>query len=107
MIAGVKAVNTSRADLGIVVDTDVDRSAVVAGNGTPINSNRYIALMSYITLRCGLTGDGAILDMSPRSSSVGYAVPGLPWDTSGHDFCAKPHGRILIEWSEGTWGAQL
>ncbi|CAK0785494.1 hypothetical protein CVIRNUC_008703 [Coccomyxa viridis] len=51
MIAGVKAVNTSRADLGIVVDTDVDRSAVVAGNGTPINSNRYIALMSYITLR--------------------------------------------------------
>ncbi|CAL5224325.1 g6994 [Coccomyxa viridis] len=51
MIAGVRAVNTSRADLGIVVDTDVDRSAVVAGNGTPINSNRYIALMSYITLR--------------------------------------------------------
>ena len=54
MIAGVKAVNTSRADLGIVVDTDVDRSAVVAGNGTPINSNRYIALMSYITLRWSL-----------------------------------------------------
>ena len=51
MIAGVRAVNTSRADLGIVVDTDVDRSAVVAGNGTPINSNRYIALMSYIALR--------------------------------------------------------
>lgn len=51
MIAGVRAVNTSRADLGVVVDTDVDRSAVVAGNGTPINSNRYIALMSYIALR--------------------------------------------------------
>ena len=30
---------------------DVDRSAVVASNGEPINSNRYIALMSYITLR--------------------------------------------------------
>ena len=44
-------VNRSHADLGIVVDTDVDRSAVVAGNGTPINSNRYIALMAYITLR--------------------------------------------------------
>lgn len=52
MIAGVRAVNSSHADLGIVVDTDVDRSAVVAGNGTPINSNRYIALMAYITLRC-------------------------------------------------------
>lgn len=41
----------AHADLGIVVDTDVDRSAVVAGNGQPINSNRYIALMAYITLR--------------------------------------------------------
>ncbi|EIE19781.1 Phosphoglucomutase, first 3 domain-containing protein [Coccomyxa subellipsoidea C-169] len=51
MAAGVRAVNASRADLGIVVDTDVDRSAVVAGNGTPINSNRYIALMAYIALR--------------------------------------------------------
>ncbi|BDA46832.1 Phosphomannomutase/phosphoglucomutase [Coccomyxa sp. Obi] len=51
MIAGVRAVNSSHADLGIVVDTDVDRSAVVAGNGAPINSNRYIALMAYITLR--------------------------------------------------------
>lgn len=51
MIAGVRAVHSSHADLGIVVDTDVDRSAVVAGNGTPINSNRYIALMAYIALR--------------------------------------------------------
>ena len=78
MIAGVKAVNTSRADLGIVVDTDVDRSAVVAGNGTPINSNRYIALMSYIALRCGLARHGASLDVSPRSLSVCHALPGLP-----------------------------
>jgi len=29
----------------------VDRSAVVAASGAPINSNRYIALMAYITLR--------------------------------------------------------
>ena len=107
MIAGVKAVNTSRADLGIVVDTDVDRSAVVAGNGTPINSNRYIALMSYITLRCGLTGDGAILDMSPSSSSVCHAAPLLPWGVPGHDFCAESCGEILKEWPEKTWGARL
>ena len=44
----------SGADLGIVFDTDVDRSAVVASNGEPINSNRYIGLMSYIALRWGL-----------------------------------------------------
>ena len=41
-----------QADLGIVFDTDVDRSAVVASSGDPINSNKYIALMSFIALRC-------------------------------------------------------
>ena len=30
---------------------DVDRSAVVSADGQEINSNRYIALMAYITLR--------------------------------------------------------
>lgn len=52
MAACVRAVKSSKADLGIVVDTDVDRSAVVGSNAAPINSNRYIALMATITLRC-------------------------------------------------------
>ena len=51
MAAGVHAVQQSGSDLGVVLDTDVDRSAVVARDGQPINSNRYIALMSLITLR--------------------------------------------------------
>ncbi|KAA6429476.1 MAG: phosphoglucomutase phosphomannomutase alpha beta alpha domain I [Trebouxia sp. A1-2] len=54
MAAGVQAVQQSNSDLGVVLDTDVDRSAVVARDGQPINSNRYIALMSLITLRLGL-----------------------------------------------------
>lgn len=41
------------ADLGIVFDTDVDRSAIVDGDGTPINSNRFIALMAAIVLQVG------------------------------------------------------
>ena len=45
-------VTDNGADLGVLFDTDVDRSAVVAADGAPINSNRYIALMSYIALRC-------------------------------------------------------
>ena len=53
MQAGSQMVIDSGADLGIVFDTDVDRSAVVARDGEAINSNRYIALMSYIALRCG------------------------------------------------------
>lgn len=42
------------ADLGIVFDTDVDRSAVVDADGTPINSNRFIALMAAIVLQVPL-----------------------------------------------------
>jgi phosphomannomutase len=41
------------ADLGIIFDTDVDRSAVVDSDGTPINSNRFIALMAAIVLQVG------------------------------------------------------
>eukprot|EP00882_Tetradesmus_deserticola_P014684 GHRQ01015624.1.p1 GENE.GHRQ01015624.1~~GHRQ01015624.1.p1 ORF type:complete len:589 (+),score=228.84 GHRQ01015624.1:649-2415(+) len=51
MKAAVHAVNTSGADLGIVFDTDVDRSAIVGGDGSPINSNRFIALMAAIVLQ--------------------------------------------------------
>ena len=51
MRAAVAMVRAARADLGIVVDTDVDRSAVVGASGEPINSNRYIALMAHIVLQ--------------------------------------------------------
>ncbi len=51
MRAGVAMVRSSRADLGIVLDTDVDRSAVVASSGEPVNGNRYIALMADIVLK--------------------------------------------------------
>ncbi|XP_010533353.1 PREDICTED: uncharacterized protein LOC104809154 [Tarenaya hassleriana] len=39
------------ADLGIVFDTDVDRSGVVDSRGNPINGDRLIALMSAIVLK--------------------------------------------------------
>lgn len=45
-----KGVLDSRADLGIIFDTDVDRSAVVSATGEAINRNRLIALMSAIVL---------------------------------------------------------
>ena len=46
----IKATLDSKADLGIIFDTDVDRAAVIDSNGTAINKNRLIALMSAITL---------------------------------------------------------
>ncbi|KAK9091596.1 hypothetical protein Sjap_024773 [Stephania japonica] len=45
------AVLQNSADLGIVFDTDVDRSGVVDDTGNAINGDRLIALMSSVVLR--------------------------------------------------------
>ncbi|KAL2924706.1 Phosphomannomutase/phosphoglucomutase [Bienertia sinuspersici] len=45
------AVLENSADLGIVFDTDVDRSGVVDNEGNPINGDKLIALMSAIVLK--------------------------------------------------------
>lgn len=45
------AVKKSGADLGVIFDTDVDRAAIVDGEGNPINRNTLIALISGIVLR--------------------------------------------------------
>ena len=43
-----EAVLESKADLGLIFDTDVDRSACVGADGKEINRNSLIALASYI-----------------------------------------------------------
>lgn len=43
-----KAVLSNDADLGIIFDTDVDRSAAVDENGKPINRNAIVALASVL-----------------------------------------------------------
>ncbi|THG07655.1 hypothetical protein TEA_024227 [Camellia sinensis var. sinensis] len=52
--AAMKAITQSvfhnKADLGIIFDTDVDRSAAVDSSGRELNRNRLIALMSAIVL---------------------------------------------------------
>jgi phosphomannomutase len=45
-----QAVLDNKADIGIIFDTDVDRSAAVDHTGTGINRNRLIALISTIIL---------------------------------------------------------
>ncbi len=44
------AVIKSKADLGIIFDTDVDRAGCVGSDGIEINRNRLIALASYIAV---------------------------------------------------------
>lgn len=47
----MEATLAQQADLGIIFDTDGDRSAVVLSDGSEINRNKLIALMSAIVLR--------------------------------------------------------
>lgn len=51
MVSICKAVVDNKADLGIIFDTDVDRSAIVDRTGAPINRNALIALISAVILR--------------------------------------------------------
>ncbi len=46
-----RAVINSKADFGIIFDTDVDRAACVDGDGEEINRNRLIALISAVLLK--------------------------------------------------------
>lgn len=45
-----KAVLANQADLGVIFDTDVDRSAVVTKEGDALNRNNLIAVLSRIVL---------------------------------------------------------
>lgn len=44
------AVVREKADLGVIFDTDVDRSAIVDAQGNPVNRNALIALISAVVL---------------------------------------------------------
>ena len=65
-----EAVICEKADLGIIFDTDVDRSAMVDQDSNPINRNELIALISVV-----------ILDEHPGSTIVTDSITsdGLTW----------------------------
>lgn len=51
MASLIEAVKKNHADLGIIFDTDVDRSSAVDENGNPIGGNDLIALASLLAAR--------------------------------------------------------
>ena len=51
MISITEAVKETNADLGIIFDTDVDRAGAVLADGSELNRNRIIAMLSAILLR--------------------------------------------------------
>lgn len=51
MASITEAVKENKADLGIIFDTDVDRAGAVLSDGSELNRNRIIAMLSAILLR--------------------------------------------------------
>lgn len=51
MASITEAVKESGADLGIIFDTDVDRAGAVLSDGSELNRNRLIAMLSAMLLR--------------------------------------------------------
>ena len=51
MASITEAVRESVADLGIIFDTDVDRAGAVLSDGSELNRNRLIAMLSAMLLR--------------------------------------------------------
>ena len=70
-----EAVKREKADLGIIFDTDVDRSAIVDKQGNPINRNELIALIASV-----------ILEDHPASVIVTDSITsdGLGWFINTH-----------------------
>ncbi|KAH8497291.1 hypothetical protein H0E87_019825 [Populus deltoides] len=120
MKAITQAVLENKADLGIIFDTDVDRSAVVDSTARAFNRNRLIALMSAIVLEehpgttivtDSVTSDGLttfienklggkhhrfkrgyknVIDEAVRLNSVGEESH-LAIETSGHGALKENH----------------
>lgn len=63
-----EAVKESKADLGVIFDTDCDRAACVDKNAQEINRNKLVALASYIALKN--TEGGVIVTDSVTSDGL-------------------------------------
>ncbi len=70
-----EAVKKHKADLGIIFDTDVDRSAIVDQDGNPVNRNELVALSAAI-----------VNDENPGSTVVTDSITsdGLAWFINEH-----------------------
>ncbi|KAK6931016.1 Alpha-D-phosphohexomutase, alpha/beta/alpha domain III [Dillenia turbinata] len=85
------AVLENKADLGIVFDTDVDRSGVVDNEGNPINGDKLIALMSAIVLR---EHPGTTIVTDARTS---MALTRFITDRGGHHCLYRVGYRNVID----------
>lgn len=73
MHAVSQAVLTSKSDLGVIFDTDVDRAAIVDETGREINKNKLIALISAVLLE---EKKGTIVTDSVTSTGLAEFITG-------------------------------
>ncbi|MFS8032935.1 putative phosphotransferase (phosphomutase) [Helianthus anomalus] len=85
------AVLETSADLGIVFDTDVDRSGVVDKEGNPINGDKLIALMAAIVLK---EHPGSTIVTDARTS---MALTRFITDRGGHHCLYRVGYRNVID----------
>ncbi|KAJ0675586.1 putative phosphotransferase (phosphomutase) [Helianthus annuus] len=85
------AVLETSADLGIVFDTDVDRSGVVDKDGNPINGDKLIALMAAIVLK---EHPGSTIVTDARTS---LALTRFITDRGGHHCLYRVGYRNVID----------
>ncbi|KAA8532559.1 hypothetical protein F0562_032625 [Nyssa sinensis] len=85
------AVLENSADLGIVFDTDVDRSGVVDSAGNPINGDKLIALMAAIVLK---EHPGTTIVTDARTS---MALTRFITDRGGHHCLYRVGYRNVID----------
>jgi phosphomannomutase len=119
VLSAAAAVRAAGADLGVIFDTDVDRSAIIDRAGAAINRNRLIALLAAVVLRerpgativtDSVTSDGLttfiaaaggkhyryrrgyknVIDKGVELAAAGVDVP-LMIETSGHGAMAENH----------------
>lgn len=86
-----KAVLENSADLGIVFDTDVDRSGVVDNKGNPINGDKLIALMAAIVLK---ENPGSTIVTDARTS---MSLTKFITDRGGHHCLYRVGYRNVID----------
>lgn len=76
MAPTIEAVREVGADLGIVLDTDVDRSGVVDRSGEAINRNRLIAFLATVVLRDS-PGTTVVTDSTTSNGLKARSLPSL------------------------------
>ncbi|GKD34360.1 phosphoglucosamine mutase family protein, partial [Tanacetum coccineum] len=99
MKAITQAVLDNKADLGIIFDTDVDRSAAVDSTGREFNRNRLIALMSAIILE-EHPGTTIVTDSVTSDGLTTFIEKKLVVEIAADDNAARPED--IVDVSGGT-----